>query len=149
MSKTGYCSICKRDDLKQINKMIANGQSYESIKAAIEAAPSKTTFYKHKQHSTAPLLTDADRARKNPAIAPKNNKEVLEAIRDIGLQNAIENPEKITANHAIRAASILAEKEKQRDSFVIIMAKSLQGQPPPPLLESDEVVIGEYTEENV
>jgi hypothetical protein len=142
--KTGYCSICKRDDLKKINKAIEAGLSYNSVREIVENPPAKATFFKHKEHVTHPLLTDADSARANPVIQPKNNKEVLEAIRDIGLKNAMENPDKITTNHALRAAAILADKEQKIDQVQIILAKLVQGNPEPQRIEM-EVVEGSYT----
>lgn len=141
--KTGYCSVCKRDDIKRFNKAIEDGWSYQSVKDTFLNPPAKATFFKHKEHVTSPLLTQAEAARLNPVIKPRTNKEVLEAIRDIGLQNAVEHPEKITANHAIRAAAILSEKEKTQN-VQIVLAELVQG-PTPHLLIEEGVLDGEYT----
>lgn len=148
--KTGYCSICRRPDVKQINKAIEAGFSYQSVRDITSNPPAKATFFKHKEHVTSPLLTDAEAARENPVIQPKSNKEVLEAIRDIGLANAMENPDRITTTHALRAAEILSAKEKRVDSVTVVLAKLLTAGAPAalPYMES-EVVEGEYSlEEN-
>jgi len=149
--KTGYCSICKHPKVKVVNEVIAGGGSYS---AALDRAQefdfkfAKATFYTHKSHATSPLITDAEAARKNPVV-PQSNKAVLEAIRDIGMKKALENPDSVTVNQALRAASILAEKEGKHESVLIVLAKALQGTPPEliegswrevPQLETEEEV---------
>lgn len=126
-----------------MNQAIEDGWSYNAIKDVFPNPPAKATFFKHKAHVTSALVTDAEQARKNPVITPKSNKEVLEAIRDIGLRNAMENPDSITANHAIRAAAILSEKETKRDPITVILAKLVQQNAEPPMLET--VIEGEYS----
>lgn len=149
MANTGYCSICKRPDLKIINKGIEAKLSYNSIRDLIEDPPAKATFFKHKDHITSPLMTDADLARKNPVLKIGSNKEVLEAIRDIGLQNAMEHPDKITPSHALRAASILSDKEQKTDSVKIILARLLTTPISPLKIESAEFIEGEFTVEEL
>lgn len=141
MSKTGYCSICRQPKVKVVNEVIAAGGSWT---AALERANdagfnfSKATFFKHKAHAESPLITDAEKARSRP-IVPKNNRAVLEAIRDLGMQKALENPESVTVNQALRAASILAEKESRQDHILVVLAKKLQQ-------GGSDVIEGEYTE---
>jgi hypothetical protein len=133
MSKTGFCSICRQPKVKVVNEVIAAGGSFP---AALERAQdagfnfSKATFFKHKAHATSTLLTDV----------PKTNRAVLEAIRDLGMQKALENPDSITVNQALRAASILAEKESKQDHILIVLAKRLQQDSTP------EIIEGEFTE---
>lgn len=139
--KTGFCSICRHPKVKVVNEVIAGGGSFS---AALDRAQevgftfAKGTFYNHKSHATSPLLTDADKARKNPVV-PQSNRAVLEAIRDLGMKRALENPESVTVNQALRAASILAEKESKQEHILVVLAKELQG-PMPELIE------GEYTD---
>lgn len=139
-SKTGFCSICKHPKVKVVNEVIAGGGSYN---AALDRAAdfdwsfAKGTFLKHKGHATSPLLTDAEKARKNP-IVPQSNRAVLEAIRDMGMKKALEDPDSVTVNQALRAASILAEKDSKQDNIIVLLAKQLQGSPP-------ELIEGEYT----
>lgn len=143
MSKTGFCSICRHPKVKIVNEVIAGGGSYTAALDRAEVAGfrfSKGTFYSHKAHAESPLLTDADKARKSP-IVPQSNKAVLEAIRDLGMKRAMENPESVTINQALRAASILAEKESKQDHILVVLAKELQGP-----LNNVEVIEGEYTE---
>ena len=140
-SKTGFCSICKNPKVKVVNEVIAGGGSYSAALERAEEAGfrfSKGTFFKHKAHATSPLLTDAEKARKNP-IVPSSNKAVLEAIRDLGMKKALENPDAVTVSQALRAASILADKEPRQEGILVVLAKELQGRPP-------EVIEGEFTE---
>lgn len=138
-SKTGYCSICKHPKVKIVNEVIAGGGSYNAAldrAAEVDWTFAKGTFFKHKSHATSALLTDADKARKNPVV-PQSNKAVLEAIRDLGMRKALEDPDSVTVNQALRAAAILAEKESKQEGVLVVLAKALQGPPP-------EVIEGEY-----
>jgi hypothetical protein len=130
-----------------LNKLIKDGASYakatEALKEKIEF--SKGTFYTHKRHVTHPLTTAVEEARSHPIIGtPRSNTAVVEAIRDIGMQNIMQNPEKITPSQTIRAAAILAEKENRKEELVIILAKEVMGPPRDlPLLEGEYRVLEE------
>lgn len=142
MSKTGYCSICKHPKVLLLNNAIAAGKGYTKVSremADFDWKFSKGTYLKHLDHVSSPLLTAAEEARKNPVIAPKSNRAVLEMIRDIGVQRAIDNPEEVGINHALRAAKILQDAEGKQESVLIILAKSLMGPPP-------EIIEGSYKE---
>jgi hypothetical protein len=138
MSKTGYCSLCKHPKALALNNAIAAGKGYTVVSremAEYGMKFAKTTFLTHKSHITSPLLTAAEEARKNPVIAPKSKRAVLEMIRDMGVQRAMEHPEEIGVNHALRAAKILQDAEGKQESVLIILAKSLMGPPPPEMIE--------------
>lgn len=96
----------------------------------------KQTFLKHKEHRQHPLLTDAEEARKT---VPVSNRAVLEAIRDIGMKKALEDPEAVNVNHALRAAKILQDSEGKQETVLVLLAKAVQGAPP-------EIITGEYKE---
>lgn len=143
--KTGYCSICKNPKVKVVNEVIKTGGSFtKALYAATEEGFTfaKATFYTHKAHATSPLLTDAETARKKP-IVPQSNKAVLEAIRDLGMAKALSDPDSVTVNQALRAASILSEKEGKQDSILVILAKALQTGGISPMVE---VIEGSYEE---
>ena len=142
--KTGFCSICRHPKVKVINEVIAGGGSYS---AALDRGEefgikfAKATFYNHKSHATSTLITDAEKARKNPIMptGPGSNRGFLEAIRDLGMKKALENPETVTVNQALRAASILSDKEGKHVAIEIVLAKALQGTPP-------ELIEGSWSE---
>lgn len=161
--KTGYCKLCQSELAPGLNKLIKEGKSFGEALDYMSPRGltfSKATFFGHKKHITSPLLTAVEEAQKNPVIKPTSNRAVLEAIRDIGMKKAMEDPDSVTVNHALRAASILAEKESRHDSVLVVLAKALQGSPAAAMLEqgqpalaletktSDraEVIEGEYEE---
>jgi hypothetical protein len=98
----------------------------------------KATFLTHKKHVTHPLMTDAEAARA-AAPLPRSNRAVLEAIRDIGMQKALDNPDAVKVDHALRAAKILQDAEGKQETLLVLLAKAVQGNPP-------EIIEGTYTE---
>lgn len=143
--KPGYCKICDSQWAEAVNKLIAQEKNEAEAKRAIQAIDpefrwSRQTFYAHKKHVTHPLVTHVKQAAENPVVAPKSTRGVLEAIRDIGMQRAIEHPEEVTVDHALRAASELARGEKKTDDIRIVLAKIIAGGP------ATEVIEGEFTE---
>ena len=143
--KTGFCSLCRHPKVKALNEVIKAGGSYSAAldeMAQYDWRFAKATFYTHRDHSTSALVTDAEKARKNPVV-PQSNKAVLEAIRDLGMAKALADPDSVTVNQALRAASILAEKESRTEGVLVILAKALQGPPTP---ATPEIIEGEYRE---
>lgn len=139
--KTGFCSLCRHPKVKELNAVIKAGASFTAALEEMEKHSwrfSKATFYTHREHSTSALITDAEKARKNP-IVPQSNKAVLEAIRDLGMQKALSDPDSVTVNQALRAAAILADKESKQDSIYVVLAKAVQAKPV-------EIIEGEFTE---
>jgi hypothetical protein len=72
-------------------------------------------------------------------VGPRNNRAILEAIRDIGMQRALENPEEVKIDHALRAAKILQDAEGKQETVLVLLAKAVQGPVP-------EIIEGEYRE---
>jgi hypothetical protein len=144
MGKTGHCSLCKHPKVLALNNAIKANKGYTV--ALREMADeygwtfAKRTFLNHKNHITAPLLTAAEAARKEAAHQPQNNRAVLEAIRDIGMRKALENPEEVKIDHALRAAKILQDAEGKQETVMVVMAKAVMQGYVPPTIE------GEYTE---
>jgi hypothetical protein len=153
MAKTGYCSLCQHAEVKRLNAVIEKGASYPAALTAMERFGiifSKGTFYTHKQHITSPLSTYVDEAPKLIGV-PKNNRAVLEAIRDFGMAQAMADPTKVTVKDALRAASILAEKDTKQADITVILAKVVQARPEIdgefvelPQLEDTEAITRDY-----
>ena len=140
MSKMGWCSLCHNKKVGALNNAIANGKGFIRCAREMEAIDlkfSKGTFLRHREHSTSPLLTAAETARKNPVIAPRNNQAVLEMIRDLAAQRALENPEEVTVAHGLRAAKILQDAAGKQENVLVIFAKALMGEPPPFMIEGE------------
>lgn len=98
-------------------------------------------FYKHKKdHLTSPLITAVEKTkRESPKILPKSNSEALEMVRDLGMQSAIENPESISVDHALRAISEMEKKSKGPESLWVLLSRVQTGERP-------EIIMGEYKE---
>lgn len=143
--KPGYCKLCDSQWADAINALVAQEKNEAEVKRSIQAIDPKMTwnrqtFYAHKNHITSPLITHVKKAQENPVVAPKTTRGVLEAIRDLGMQRAIEHPEEVTVDHALRAATELARGEKKTDDIRIVLAKIIAGGP------AAEAIEGEWTE---
>ena len=86
---------------------------------------SKPTFYDHKRHITHPLITAQKAALMNPTIVPQTNRGFLEAVRDIGIRKAIDNPESVTIDHGLKAVSIMESNKKPIENVFILIAKEM------------------------
>lgn len=160
VGKPGFCVICAWPGAQFINRRYANDPSafdYGDFKAMAETmdpewrVPSKPTWYRHKEHITAPLITEVEKARRNPAVVPKTSQGALAMIRDMGMQNAIERPETVTVDHAIKAAAELEKAKGGIRGVVMVLADMLGGAQTPaidgtweevPQLESQEETNG-------
>ena len=146
--KPGFCKICIHPAAQFLNKRYeAEGEDFNAAKAARLAKEidsdfsfSRQTWYSHLEHITHPLVTAVEDAKKHPVVVPKTNEGVLEAIRDIGMRRAAEHPDEVGVDHALKAASILAQKQPKSDSIVVLLAKVISASPPP------EIIEGEFTE---
>jgi hypothetical protein len=122
-----------------LNNAIAAGKGFGRVLADMEPLGlsfAKGTFLRHKGHVTDPLITAAEAARKNPVIKPTSNRAVLEMIRDLGMQKAMEDPDAINVNHALKAAKILQDAEGKQETVMVLLAKAVQG-PIPELIEGN------------
>lgn len=99
------------------------------------------TYYNHqKKHLTSPLITAAQRAQEEgPKILPKSNAEALEMVRNLGMKTAIEHPETIGVDHALRAISEMEKKAKGPEALWIAISRIQSGEQP-------ELIMGEFKE---
>jgi hypothetical protein len=156
VGKPGYCKICDHPAGQFLNDKVKNnppdryGKTGFNSKRAQEFALElgltfdRATWSEHVEHITHPLITHLKQAQANPVILPKTNQGVLEAIRDIGMRNAADNPDLVTPDHAIKAAGILEQKKLGAESIQIFIAKFMQ-QAKPEELETD-VIVGAWRE---
>jgi len=151
--KPGYCKVCDSKAAEFLNaKVAADPKGFNAAKAqefALELVPDLTftrqTWYEHVKHITHPLITHAKKAQESPAIQPKTNQGVLEMIRDIGMKRAMENPDEVTVDHAIKAATALEAKKLGSDNVIILLAKFMSQQKPEELT-TGEVIQGNWRE---
>jgi hypothetical protein len=143
----GACKLCESIYAEAINKMIVADKNQGEIKRALYAIDpvfsfSKPTFYDHKRHITHPLVTAQKAALANPLVIPKTNRGALEAIRDIGMQKAIQNPDIVTIDQSLKAIGIMEAGKQPVDNFIVILAKKMAD----PSSYRDDVIEGEFTE---
>jgi hypothetical protein len=137
--KPGWCKICAHPAGKFLNSKLADDpEGFNAAKAQKFAREltlpdvelltfNRQTFYSHREHVTHPLVSHARLAQENPVIVPKTNRGVLEAIRDIGMKRAVDHPEEVTVEHALKAAGHLMAKENRADGVLVILAKAISG----------------------
>lgn len=144
----GACKICEWEGSAFLNrKYAADTEGFNAAKAAAFAKTldpeftfNRQTWYAHVTHITHPIVSAVKKASQNPIVVPKTNTGVLEAIRDLGIRRAVENPEEVTVDHALRAASELNRKQSGTDNVLIVFAKVLSGE------VQAEAIVGEWSE---
>jgi hypothetical protein len=52
------------------------------------------------------------------------------------MQRALENPEEVKIDHALRAAKILQDAEGKQETVLVLLAKAVQG-PVPEIIEAE------------
>lgn len=146
--RRGSCKLCESTLRDGINKLIEDGWNAKQVKewtSPLGLTFDRQTFYAHKEHITAPIITAVEKARKDPAIKPKTNREFLEMIRDLGAARAIENPDEVTIDQALNAVKVMEGKREGRESIAVLLAKVVTRELPSNT-ESAEVVVGEFRE---
>lgn len=133
----GYCKLCSLKDPRvqaEYNERVKAKWSPRQLnewatqKGLPELVASKTTVYNHRVHVMHPrdaLVTSVQRSQ-NKALqsAPQTTPDAfLDALVSIGHKKAIENPEEVSIDHALRAASTLKQsREKQGDGINVLIA---------------------------
>ena len=153
----GYCLVCDHAGAVFLNRRLeeseedARGRKVFNAARAQEFALelgltfSRETWYNHVKHITHPLITLAKAAQASPVIQPKSNQGVLEMIRDIGMKRAMENPEEVTVDHAIKAASALESRKLGSDNVIVMLAKFMAVAKPEELT-GGEIIVGQWRE---
>lgn len=146
VGKPGYCKICDHAAAPFLNKKLAdlgdkvfNAAKAQAFAAELDLTFNRQTWYGHVKHVTHPLVTLQKQALANPAVMPKTNTGALEAVRDIAIKRAIDNPEEVTIDHGLKALSILEGRKDKEQPWVVILAKAMTGELP-------ETVPGEWRE---
>lgn len=152
VGKPGYCKICDSQAATFLNaKVAADPKGFNAAKAqefvaglGIGLTFNRQTWYEHVKHITHPLITHAKAAQESPVIQPKTNQGVLEMIRDIGMKRAIDHPDEVTVDHAIKAAGALEARKLGSDNVIILLAKFMAQQKPEEL--TGETIQGKWRE---
>lgn len=141
--------MCSWDKAKQFNKAVATGglNAAQALAWATQRGLTfdRKTFYTHRDHSQHPadaLVTYAERAALQ-AVPTVTNDEFLTAIRNLGMQNAIQNPESVTVAHALKAVDTLERRRDSSGDLLAALAKIMLG------ARVEEVVVIEGTAQEV
>jgi hypothetical protein len=146
-SKPGYCKVCAWAGVRPLNKLLNNGST---IPAALDYAKSqglecaRRTMASHKTHALTPenaVIQLAEQGRRAMTIRKTSNVGFLESLRDIGFSKAIDDPDRVSLDHALKAVSILeGRKDKTGDQINILVAISA-GHRPPIVIEGEAVEV--------
>lgn len=145
----GYCSICDTDIVRDVNRRIREGHTMAAIMRWAETkgiVHHKTTWYRHKEHMQSGrdiVVQKAKTVREMDKMTRVTNTDFLEAVRDIGYQNAVENPDTVTLGHALKAVSIMESRKDRGRDFLLVIAQAMTGQLPQLDAPTEE---GEYEE---
>ena len=146
MPASGHCKICASPYAVAVNKLLSEGKNSTEVTKAMEPFPisfTRKTLGEHKKHITSPLQTLVEKAQAKPVIKPTSNRAVLEAIRDLGMQRAMDNPGEVTIDHALKAAAELQKAETKGETVQILLAKVVMQELAP---DVKGYIEGEYKE---
>lgn len=141
--KAGYCKLCRWDEEPELNRLIKAGKNAAECarwaKGKFGFTFTRQTFYSHKEHLAAPQdkVVAAAAGRRREKVIPKaTNKEFLEAVRDLAFANALEDPDSVTLEQGLKAASILESSKQKAGDITLILAQVVTGQRPDVLVEA-------------
>jgi len=145
--KVGFCAICNSPNVAKINRKVREGwnasQLNEYVKGLGEPGWIRQTWYTHKPHAqTAEArVTEAKSLQVTPeravAIRQASNTDFLEAVRDIGYTKAIENPDSVTLEQALKAVSILEGRKSSAADSVKVLVGIFTGSAPSYIIEGE------------
>lgn len=144
LGKPGYCSLCAWEHAAKLNKGIRDG--WNSTQASEFAGKlgktfNRRTFYSHKPHAISPeqrVIQFAEQGSKALTIRKTSNTSFLESLRDIGYSKAIDDPDQISIEHALKAVSILeGRKDKGGDQINLLVLISTGHRPPMEIIEGE------------
>jgi hypothetical protein len=141
--KPGYCKLCAWEEEPALNKLMKAGKNaaecarWAKDKFGFEF--NRQTFYNHKGHITAPedkVVAYAEQKKlEKPVIRTATNRDFLQAVRDIGYTRALDNPDEISIDHALKAASILETSKQKQSDITLIFAQVVTGHAPDIVVE--------------
>jgi hypothetical protein len=151
--KPGYCKLCDLEDgtiQNQLDDRVRQKWSPKQLNTWLTrqipgwAGVSENTVYKHRPHVQHPqdkLVSAVKRAEQRAVtVAPQSSPdEFLNALVSIGMQKAVENPEDVTIDHALRAASIQKQAKAAPNAGINVLIALMTNNSAP-------VMDGEYVD---
>lgn len=154
MGRQGYCKLCSLKDPQaqlDLDQRVRDewnaGQIGKWLKSRYDISATRQTIYSHQDHVKHPrdrLVTAVQRTQTR-ALATRpvaSNEQFLEAIRDIGYQRAMDNPDEVTIDQSIKAASVLAGSKRGNGEVTLILARfSVGAGTPVDVIEGEAVEV--------
>lgn len=134
--RPGYCKLCAWEHEPELNKLIKAGRNSTEIREwardKFGLTFNRQTLYSHKDHLKAPedkvvALVEQKKAQKPVLPRQVTNRQFLEAVRDLGMMRALEHPDEISVDHALKAAQIIESSKEKRADITLILAKVVTG----------------------
>lgn len=147
MTTLGRCKVCASSLLKDINKRLANDQSFQSVADWCKAKGFPVTRQKladHKKHITDPRQTLVEHSRRNPAIKSNvSNDDFLQAVIDVSAAKIEADPDSIGVMHGLKAVQIREARREKSVNVLMLLARAFTGN-----IETQpvELIEGSYTE---
>lgn len=147
--KSGYCKLCRWAHEGELNEKIKQGQNAGECRRWAETKYdfrfNRQTFYNHKEHlNNPPPVAEPDGKALVPSphggvtqIRKTSNREFLETIRDIGYTKATLDPDSVTLEHAMKAASIIEQSKQKQTDIAIVFAQVVTGHTPDVIVEGE------------
>ena len=135
--KQGYCKLCAMKDgliQNQLDERTRMKWSPKQLNTWLETKVpgwvdvDRMTFYKHRKHVMHPqdrIVTAVQKAEQRALqTVPESSPDAfLGALVSLGHQKAIDNPEEVTIDHALRAASTLKQsKDTGKSGLNVLIA---------------------------
>ena len=148
--KPGFCKVCAFEHEPEINQKLKAGYNAARINEYTQDkwgfSANRQTWYSHKKHITAPedkvVSLVARKKSEMPVIRKTTNRQFLEAVRDLGMTRAMDNPEEISIDHALKATQILENSREKSGDITLILARVVMDRMSP----ADVIVEGEVVE---
>jgi len=147
----GYCKICAHPDAHVFVRGAREGGKAGKGWNAKEAQDAgkvyglsfdRATWYKHLEHAKTGeqlMIQAAEKVRREGALTVRDVKtgsgELLDAIIDLGAQRAMNNPEEVTLDHALKAIQIKESRKDKGSDQLNILVQFVTGNPPPVTIE--------------
>lgn len=148
--KAGYCTLCASPAAEVFIKGARDGWNAKKAQTVGENYGLQFTrqlWYKHAAHAKGGELmviqaAKAVQAAGAASIKKTSNKDFLEAVRDLGMQRALNNPDEVTVRDAIDAVKVLeARKDKRSDQLNILVQFTVGAPPPVQVIEGEAVEV--------
>jgi hypothetical protein len=152
--KPGFCKICAHPEAHRFilgaregGKSGKGWNSSEAMEAgkAYGITFSRQTWYQHLEHAQTGemrVIQAAQKVRESSAltisdIKKTSNLDVLEAIRDLGMARALQSPDEVTVDQALKAVQIMESRKDKGGDTLNILVQFTTGQPPPLVIEGE------------